>query len=231
MSYKILVVDDEADNLTVYAGLLRKAGYSVLTAAAPREGLDAAARSQPDLVLCDVSMPETDGISVCRQLKADKRTGHIPVILMSGVHKSESAQARGLEEGADDYLGKPFSAELLYAKVKAVLRRACPPTPAWETLKNDGIMMDLEARLVTRKGAPLALTRKEFDLLAVFLRKPGRVLSVPYLLETVWDYDPADYRDPHTVEVHVSSLRKKLGPKAGKRVVSVSGLGYRLDPD
>ena len=97
------------------------------------------------------------------------------------------------------------------------------------TLKKAGIELDPAGRTVKVNGAPAALTRKEFDLLAVLIAKAGRVLSVPYLLETVWGYDPADYSDPHTVGVHVSTLRRKIGPKIAARIVAVPGLGYRFD--
>lgn len=229
MKYKLLVIDDQPDNLSVYKGILQNEGFSVLIANSANEALLASVDSRPDLILLDVSMPDMDGIALCRRFKGDSRTSSIPVILMSGVHKGEADQTEGIEEGADDYIPKPFSAGLLAAKVRAVLRRYAATTELEETLKTEGLVLDVSARTVTVKGQRIALTRKEFDLLTTFLRKPGKVLSVFYLLETVWSYDPADYNDPHTVEVHISSLRKKLGKKMGGKIVSVPGLGYRFD--
>lgn len=229
MRYKILVVDDEEDNRVVYKGVLEGEGFSVVLAKSASEALLAAADSRPDLILLDVAMPEMDGIELCRRLKSERGSSAIPVILMSGVHKGEADQTEGIEEGADDYLPKPFSPGLLAAKVRAVLRRYLAPRELEKTIKAEGLALDVQARTLTLKDRRIALTRKEFDLLTTFLRKPGRVLSIPYLLETVWGYDPADYNDPHTVKVHISSLRKKLGLKLGGKIVSVSGLGYRFE--
>jgi DNA-binding response OmpR family regulator len=141
-------------------------------------------------------------------------------------------QIEGIELGAEDYLSKPMAAALLVTKVKAVLRRCGGAAEMPKTkLKAHGLEIDLQARVVTSKGKRLPLTRKEFDLLLTFLRRPGQVISMQYLLETVWGYDPADYNDPHTIGVHISSLRKKIGPVVAKRIVNVPSLGYRFDAD
>lgn len=228
--YKILLVDDEPDMLTAYRGLLEGAGFSVVCAGSVREAVAAARESAPDLVLSDVAMPEGDGKALAAALRGDRTTAAIPIVLMSGSYKEEEDQAAGLEAGADDYLPKPASPRLLVARLRAVLRRAHAPAELAETLVSEGITLDVTSRIVTQGGKEVPLTRKEFDLLTTFLRRPGRVLNVPYLLETVWGYDPAEYNDPHTVAVHVSSLRKKLGSKFGARIASVPGLGYRFDP-
>ena len=174
-------------------------------------------------------MPGGDGLSLLAQLRADEKTARVPVILMSGVHKSAKDQAEGLDEGADDYLPKPVSPALIRAKVAAVLRRYGAPEELGRELKAHGLVIDVAARTVTVSGKRTALTRKEFDLLTMFFRKPGLVLTVPFLLETVWGYDPADYSDPHTIGVHVSSLRRKVGGKIAARIVAVPGIGYRFD--
>jgi two-component system phosphate regulon response regulator PhoB len=216
--------------LTAYRGLLEQAGFTVLTAGSAREAQAAALDSRPDLVLSDVAMPDGDGRSLTAALKGDAATAAIPVVLMSGAYKEEEHQAEGLEVGADDYLPKPASPRLLVARLRAVLRRASAPGELAEALKAEDIALDVASRVVTRAGKRVPLTRKEFDLLTTFLRRPARVLSIPYLLETVWGYDPAEYNDPRTVTVHVSSLRAKLGKVFGARLASVPGLGYRLDP-
>lgn len=229
MRYKILLVDDEKDGLTVLKGMLEGEGFSVVAAGSARDALLAAGDCEPDLILSDVAMPGEDGLMFLRQLKCGKRTAPIPVILMSGVHKGDADQIEGMEKGADDYIPKPVSPGLLFAKVRAVLRRYAAPEELKKVLKVNGLLLDVQARVVDCKGRRIGLTRKEFDLLGTFLRKPGRVLSVAYLLETVWGYDPADYNDPHTVGVHISSLRRKLGALLAKKIVSVPGLGYRFD--
>jgi DNA-binding response OmpR family regulator len=209
--------------------LLEAEGYSVRRAASADEAFALAVESPPELVLSDVSMPGGDGLALLSRLRAEKKTARVPVILMSGVRADVDDQAEGLEQGADDYLPKPVSPVLLRAKIAAVLRRFGSPQELGEVLKSQGLTLDVSSRLVTSAGKRIALTRKEFDLLTTFLRKPGRVLSIPYLLETVWGYDPADYSDPHTVGVHVSTLRRKIGAKVGERIVALSGLGYRFD--
>lgn len=228
--YKILLVDDEPDLLATYKSLLESAGFGVLCAGSAREALDLARRSRPDLVLSDVAMPEVDGRALTAQLKADRATAAIPIVLMSGAYKEEEDQAEGLEAGADDYLPKPASPRLLAARLRAVLRRYSAVADSGETLAAAGISLDVAARIVTQDGRPVPLTRKEFDLLTTFLHRPRRVLSATYLIETVWGYDPAQYNDPRTVTVHVSSLRGKLGKRFGARLVAVPGLGYRFDP-
>jgi DNA-binding response OmpR family regulator len=227
---RILLVDDEPDYRRVYAELLEKEGYSVRKAASAKEAFASAIESPPDIILSDVSMPEGDGLSLLAKLRAEKKTARVPVILMSGIHRGSDDQAEGLEQGADDYLPKPVAPALLRAKIAAVLRRFGAPKELGDTLKTHGLTIDVAARTVVVGGKRIALTRKEFDLLTTFLRKPGRVLSIPFLLETVWGYDPADYSDPHTVGVHVSTLRKKIGKKLGDRIISVTGLGYRFEP-
>jgi DNA-binding response OmpR family regulator len=227
---RVLLVDDEADNRRVYGDVLEAGGYAVTKASNIKEAFAAAVESPPDLVLSDVSMPGGDGLELLAKLRAEKKTARVPVVLMSGVHKGTEDQADGLEQGADDYLPKPVAPALIRAKIAAVLRRYGAPEELGDQLKAHGLIIDVAARTVKVGGSRVALTRKEFDLLTTFLRKPGRVLSAPYLLETVWGYDPADYSDPHTVGVHVSTLRRKIGKKLGDRIIAVTGLGYRFEP-
>lgn len=231
MSCKVLVVDDEEESRRALGGLLGARGFSTVLAGGAEEGLRAALRARPDVVLSDVSMPGRGGLELCRALKADARTAAMPVVLMSGARREDDAQVEGLEAGADDYLLKPLDPRLLAAKLRGVLRRGPPPPELREVLRAHGLRIDVAARTVTSRRGAVPLTRKEFDLLTVFLRRPGRVLSTAYLLETVWGYDPALYNDPHTVETHLSSLRKKAGRALGRRFVNVPGLGYRFERD
>src|SRR6185312_14387976 len=229
MNARILFVDDEVDVFRFYGSLLKAEGYTVRYAKSGDQAFSLAKEAPPDLVISDVSMADGDGFSLIARLRGHKSTSRLPIILMSGVRVGPDEQAEGLDHGADDYLPKPFAPDLLRAKVSTVLRRAGAAAELHDELKARGLALDVSARTVAVSGKTVALTRKEFDLLAVFLRKPGRVLSIPFLLESVWGYDPADYSDPHTVGVHVWTLRRKLGAKLGKRIVAVPGLGYRYD--
>lgn len=229
LRYKVLLVDDDSDNRLVFRHRLEADGFSVVEAASATEGFAAAIDSRPDLVLTDVAMPDGDGLTLCRKLRGDKRTQRVPIIMMSGVHNKEDEQLAGIEEGADDYLPKTYPPRLLAAKLRSLLRRFAAPDELGDQLKQEGLVLDVQARTVAYKGKRVALTRKEFDLLTTFLRKPGQVLTNNFLLETVWNYDPADYNDPRTIQTHVSSLRRKLGDKLADRIVSVPGLGYRFE--
>ncbi|MBI3548248.1 MAG: response regulator transcription factor [Elusimicrobia bacterium] len=226
---RILVVDDEADNRCVFGDLLKAEGYVVRLASSGDEAFGLAVDSPPDLVLSDVAMSGGDGLSLLARLRAERTTKGVPVILMSGVRTDAEQQADGLESGADDYLPKPVPPMLLRAKVAAVLRRAGAAKELRDILKSENLRLDVAARTVDVSGKRVGLTRKEFDLLTTFLSRPGKVLSIPFLLETVWGYDPSDYSDPHTVGVHVSTLRKKVGAKIGRRIVALPGLGYRYE--
>lgn len=227
--HKILVVDDSDDERSVLGDLLKAEGFSVISAQSALDGFAAAVDGAPDMILSDVSMPTEDGMTFVRRLRGDARTAAIPVLLMSGSNTSIEDQAEGHDLGADDYVTKPYSHKLLVSKIHSAIRRRFSEQ-MHQSLEVVGINIDFSARLASLKGVPLKLTRKEFDLLTTFLRKPERVLSIPFLLETVWGYDPAQYNDPATVHSHVSSLRRKIGKAAGDRIVSVPALGYRFTP-
>jgi DNA-binding response OmpR family regulator len=230
MARKILVVDDDKAILALVRKFLAGVGYSVVVTDNGSEGLMLVRESRPDLILLDSEMPGLDGPSVCRVLKKEAATQSIPVVIMSGARVADKDVLSGFSGGADDYVMKPFSLPVLAARLEAVLRRYKVGSPqAEEKLKKAGIEIDPAGRTVKIAGKDVSLTRKEFDLLAVLIEKAGRVLSVPFLLETVWGYDPADYSDPHTIGVHVSTLRRKIGAKIAERIIAVPGLGYRFD--
>ena len=229
MAANILVVDDDATIRGIVKKYLAANGFAVVVTDSGSEALLLIRESPPDLVLLDVEMPGLDGFAVCRVLKKETSSRQIPIVIMSGTMIQEKDLLQGFEGGADDYIVKPFSLPLLMARIQAVLRRYQTASKMETKLKKAGIELDPAGRTVKVNGTPIALTRKEFDLLATLIGKPGRVLSVSYLLETVWGYDPADYNDPGTVEVHVSHLKKKLGPKTAKRIVNVLGHGYKFE--
>lgn len=229
MPQKILVIDDDANLRKMVHKFLTDSGLNVVHTDNGSEGLLLARESHPDLVLVDAEMPGLDGYSFCRVLKKEDFASSIGVIVMSGKFVGEKDVVTGLECGADDYILKPFSLQVLLARIKAVLRRYSASAKMEGKLKKHGLELDPAGRSLKVKGKTVELTRKEFDLLASLIERPGRVLSVPFLLQNVWGYDPADYNDPGTVEVHVSHLRKKLGTAIAKRLVNVHGRGYKFD--
>ncbi|HAH05987.1 MAG TPA: DNA-binding response regulator [Elusimicrobia bacterium] len=229
MPEKVLIVDDDPAICRLVGKYLASNGFGVVHTDSGSEALLLLRESQPDILLVDAQMPGLDGHSLCRVIKKEGQTRAIPVIIMSGSRIEEKDVLAGFEGGADDYVLKPFSLPVLKARIEAVLRRYETSLKMEKKLKKSGIELDPAGRTVKVGAKPLSLTRKEFDLLSALLEKSGRILSIPYLLETVWGYDPADYNDPGTVEVHVSHLRKKLGPAFAKRIVCVTGHGYKFE--
>ena len=228
MPTKILVVDDDASFLNAVVEYLASRSFATIQAGHGNDGLLLARDSKPDMLLIDSDLPGLSGHEVCRLLKQQAETAGLPIIIMSGARTKDKDVLAGFEGGADDYISKPFAMPVLVARIQAVLRRYMISAAMGSTLKKCGIELDAAARVATAAGKPVRLTRKEFDLLATLLSKPGRALNPTYLLETVWGYDPGDYNDPSTVEVHISTLRKKLGTKFAKHIVSVTGHGYKF---
>lgn len=230
MQKTILIVDDDRPMSAILTKYLSNHGFSVMNAYNGAEGLAVVESARPGLVLTDVEMPGMDGFTFCRRLRESRATAAIPVIIMSGKKISETDQLSGYMRGADDYLLKPFSFDLLLAKIKALLKRAkAAPLPAAAKIRRKGFEIDLEGRALKISGRPVQVTAKEFDLFSMLASKPGRVISVNNLIESVWGFDPADYNDPHTVEVHISNLRKKLGPRLSARIKAVAGHGYKFE--
>lgn len=226
----ILVVEDNLLFAKTLKAVLETEGYQVSTMDDAAEVVNQAKARQPHVILMDVVLGNNaSGIKLCQELKASPYTSAIPIILLSGALTDEEFQLQGFGEGADDYLVKPISNELLLAKVRAVLRRYSSPEELAETLKAEGLALDVRSRKVFVNGNPVPLTRKEFDLLTALLRKRGQVVYTTHLYHTVWGYGESAPVDSHTVKVHVSSLRSKLGVELGKKIVNLPGLGYRFD--
>jgi DNA-binding response OmpR family regulator len=219
---RILVVEDDADiALSLRYNLEREGGYAVRVAADGERALHEAERDPPDAVLLDLNLPGMDGLEVCRQLRKRAGTARVPIVMVTA-RVSEGERVTGLDEGADDYVTKPFSVKEVLARLRAVLRRA----PGDDEVLEDGpLRVDVASRDVRVDGTFVSLTRKEFDLLADLMRNRGRVLTRERLLERVWGYDyPGETR---TVDVHIRRLRQKLGPAAEARIETVVGVGYR----
>lgn len=228
MKERALLVDDDAELLAILKRYLENHGFEAVLAADGVKALAAAASARPDIVITDVDMPRMDGFTLCRRIKESKALRQIPLIIMSGKKISEADMVSGYTFGADDYVIKPFSYPLLLAKIKAVIRRTEGAAKKPALLKKGGLELNLEGRTAKLNGKLLKLTSKELDLLNALVSNPGRVLSLTGLLESVWGYNTADYNNPHTVEVHISNLRKKTG-SFSKRIIAVPGHGYKFE--
>lgn len=217
----VVVVEDDphiADLVDLY---LRRDGYRVLLAPDGEKGLALFAQEDPWIVILDVGLPGVkDGFEVCREIRAK---GSVPVLFLTA-RDDEVDRILGLELGADDYLVKPFSPRELVARVRAILRRTSEAPPPREVVTVEDLEVDLRRREVRRAGDVVALTTREFDLLAFLANNIGLALSRQQLLDGVWGSDW--YGDERTVDVHVAQLRKKLGPELP--LATVWGVGYRF---
>jgi two-component system phosphate regulon response regulator PhoB len=225
----VLVVDDERDLLSLVDFNLRAAGFETVLATTAAEALAHVRRRVPDLVLLDLMLPDLPGTEVCRQLKGDPRTRHVPVVMLTAKGE-EMDRVVGFELGADDYVTKPFSVRELILRVRAVARRAGATARGGERAPEavGPIRVDVDAHRCTVDGAEVQLTALEFRLLTTFMVRLGRVQSREQLLEDVWGM--SSELETRTVDTHVKRLREKLG--SGRDLLeTVRGVGYRLvDP-
>src|SRR6202163_2052780 len=222
---RVLVVDDEPDIVALVAYHLAKSGYAVSTATSGPEGLAAARRDKPALVVLDLMLPGLSGLEVMEELRADPATARIAVLMLTA-RREESDRIKGLTLGADDYLTKPFSPPELVLRVAAILRRARAGQEEVADVKQLGpLRIDTTAHRVTVDGREIDLTPTEFKLLLLLAERKGRVQPRNLLLEIVWDAAP-DIQT-RTVDMHVQRLRVKLGA-AGDLIETVRGFGYRI---
>jgi len=221
----VLVVDDEEDILQLVSYNLAREGYKVSCAATGEEALKSARADLPDLILLDLMLPGTDGLEVCKLLKAEPRTAGIPIIMLTA--KGEEADVvTGLELGADDYVTKPFSPRVLLARLRAVLRRGAASAPDERDIVKVGeLVIDPGRHEVLARGEPVELTYTEFRILHLLARRPGWVFTRYQIVDGVRGAD-AIVTD-RSVDVHIVSLRRKLGPLSDY-VETVRGVGYRL---
>jgi two-component system, OmpR family, alkaline phosphatase synthesis response regulator PhoP len=220
---KILVVEDDLSILTGLSMNLRYEGYEVLQAQDGRTGLARAMDERPDLVLLDVMLPELNGYEVVRELR--QRGNDVPVVIVSA-KGSERDKITGLDEGADDYVTKPFSLQELLSRIKAVLRRRLRGS---EVFTFGAVSVDLASKSVTRDGKPVDLTAQEFRLLQHFIGHPGRTFNREELLSGAWGFDYEG--TARTVDNFVRALRLKLEPDPDqpRYFLTVRGLGYRFE--
>ena len=233
MGKTILVVEDDANLLDVVRHNLSKEGYDVLVARDGQEALAVAREQKPDMMVLDIMLPYLDGLEVCRILR--KETS-VPILMLTA-KADEIDRVVGLEMGADDYVTKPFSLRELLARVKAMLRRSesagteaiATQEPETEMVVLGDLAIDLSRHVVTLNGEAIALSPKEFDLLAFLAQNRRRAFSRDYLLDKVWGYEFGG--DTRTVDVHIRWLRQKIEvePSRPTRVLTVRGVGYKLE--
>jgi DNA-binding response OmpR family regulator len=225
---KVLIVEDEEMLARTLAEKLRGDGFSVVTAGDGEEGLDKLREDRPDLIVLDIMLPKLDGLSLCRIIRRDTATAHIPIIMLTA-RGTEVDKIVGLESGADDYVVKPLALGEFLARVRAVMRRA-PGRPAMQDeLISSDLRLSLTGRRLFQSDKEIKLSNKEFDLLAELMRNKGVVLSRDLILTKVWGYDY--FVDKRTVDVHIRWLREKIEDDASnpKRIVTVRGVGYRFE--
>ena len=225
---KVLVVEDEPDILEMVRYNLDQAGLDVETAEDAECALQSVQEILPDLIILDLMLPGIDGLDMCRQLKQDPRTRHIPILMLTA-RKEEVDRIVGLELGADDYVVKPFSPRELVLRTQAILRRSqgslqsITDTETW--LHLGPVSIDKAAHQALLNGDPLELTGTEFKLLTTLIERRGRVQTRDDLLDTVWGYEYGGYG--RTVDTHIRRLREKLG-EACEWIETVRGVGYRF---
>ena len=216
---KLLLVDDEPDLLKMVTDILKDAGFeTVLTAASVKEAVMVAKQEKPDLMILDVMLPDGDGFSLMEQLRTFT---DVPVIFLTAL-QDVTDKVKGLRLGAEDYIVKPFEAVELLARIEVVLRRS---HKGRVQIVYDDITIDMDRHLVTKAGEPVALTPKEFSLLAFFMENVDVAVTRERLLAAVWGYEFQG--ESRTVDIHVQQLRKKLD--LSRRLITIPKLGYRLE--
>lgn len=221
---RILVVDDEPQILRFLKPSLTAAGYDVVLATTGKDALKAAATRSPDVVVLDLGLPDMDGKDVIRELRSWSKT---PILVLSARDR-EAEKIAALDLGADDYVNKPFGIGELTARLRTALRHAAQQTSEQTRLKSGAIEVDVLAHSVLLNGAPVKLTPKEFELLAILVRNAGRLLTHRQILVGVWG--PAHTEDLQYLRVFIGQLRQKLkaSPDAPDLIITEPGIGYRL---
>ena len=219
---RVLVCDDEIQILRALRVVLKDAGFEVVATATAEEALDAAAIHPPQAAIIDLVLPDGDGVEVCRRLR---EWSLMPILVLSAVGE-ESEKIRALDAGADDYVTKPFSPGELVARLNAALRRA-QPDRGEPVISADGLAIDLAAHEVRVDGAPVHLTKTEFDLLRVLAINRGRLMTHRNLLVEVWG--PGYENDKQVLRVHMANLRRKVDSGGHRFIRTDPGVGYRFD--
>jgi len=225
MTSRLLLIDDDARLATMVKDYLGPAGFEIDTAASLSAGRASLAEHAYDALVLDLMLPDGDGLDLCREVRANPRTRHLPLLMLTA-RGEPLDRIVGLELGADDYLPKPFEPRELLARVKALLRRAAPQAAGDEVLRFGRLEVDLGARVARLDGVQVDLTGHQFDLLVVLARSPGRVLSRDQIMDSLKGH-PLEAFD-RSIDVHISRIRSVIedDPKNPRRVLTVRGAGY-----
>lgn len=223
----ILVVDDEPDLVELISYNLSQQGHTVLTANNGVDAIEHAKARQPDLVVLDVMMPELNGIEVAKRLRAQTETASVPIIMLTA-KTEESHEIEGLDAGADDYITKPFSMQVLLARIDAMARRTGGSSVSGRdsVLRVGGVSINLEEHQASVDASPISLTITEFRLLSTLFANEGKVMTRPALISSA--IGPGVMVTERTIDVHVTALRKKIAPYSAM-ISTVRGVGYRVD--
>lgn len=225
LNQKVLLVDDEADILELLRYNLEREGFKVLTASNGRDALRIAKSEKPDLVVLDIMMPGMDGVEVCNQLRAMPDFRNTLIVFLTA-RSEDYSQIAGYEADADDYIIKPIKPKVFVSKVKALLKRTRSDMGTTNTLEANGVRIDLERVLVYNGHEELQLPKKEFELLALLMSKPGKVFKRDEIYAHIWGHDL--FVGDRTIDVHIRKLREKIGDE---RIGTVKGIGYRFEAD
>jgi DNA-binding response OmpR family regulator len=222
---KIVLIEDDTDLFALLKYNLEKEGFGIAGSQTGKGAIELCRRERPDLVILDIMLPGTDGLTICKEIR---KQSQVPIIMLTA-RDEVTDKVVGLEVGADDYLTKPFHPQELVARAKALLRRARLEPDQPKLIRAGRLEIDLERHEVRLGSARVQLRPKEFDLLALLARHPGRVFQRSELLDLVWGYDFPGYT--RTVDVHVQQVREKLAAAkiADPSIQTVWGVGYRLE--
>ena len=219
---RILLVDDEPDILEIIRYNLSAEGYVILTAENGKEGLKAAKKHQPHLIILDVMMPEMDGMETCMQIRKEPQLQNTLITFLTA-RGEDYSQMAGYDAGADDYITKPIKPKVLVSKVKALLRRMEDSSSLEDVITFDNLEINREEYKVTKDDRILSLPRKEFELLFLLASQPGRVFQRDEILERVWGNEVVV--GGRTIDVHIRKLREKIGDKS---IQTIKGVGYKF---
>ncbi|MBN1184354.1 MAG: response regulator transcription factor [Bacteroidales bacterium] len=225
--YKILIVDDEEDIVEFLSYNIQKEGYRVFGARNGLSAIELARKELPHLILMDVMMPEMDGIETCEELRKIAALNNTIIAFLTA-RGEDYSQIAGFEAGGDDYITKPIKPKVLISRIKALLKRVkdievnAGAEPAELIIERDGLIINREKYMVYKNGEELVLPKKEFELLALLINKPGKVFSRDEIFNTIWGEDIIV--GDRTIDVHIRKLREKIGEE---RIETVKGVGYR----